>query len=856
MLMDARFGVERGRQEEEMTEVGTTWERTELFELPPRKRFKVMEQQRRKEVQEEVPTVLDPHCNDITNVMPLHRLSPTKLTSQGFLVVEKQKYRLQQQKLQENLIPAMPSRPMAVKRKEAPALPLPTPPPTKLKFQEETAHSLASSAFKNWGSRSPKKIFKPRFCPVFPGPRPNQDEHESLRVPSSVEHPKTWTMPKGTTCSVNKAQEDVEMIMCKAPVLSLDMRLDSCSSGKDVIALTSTTSSAPIEALDLNVAAEVDRGIQITNDDNRVAASQIIEVGTMAAMVPMEEGATIEVQDVKDASADRGSSETLDVIHADVGSHAPLENRPVIEAAYADAAQVDDDEDIVENNQQVDGPTLQTPADETAFTGAEESKVVEVKQVEPEADLEKATLALPEVRPSAPLAAGSSISALVEIHTNFDTPNISKVTKDVPAAAICEGGDAVVNLLEQAADEAYSARKDEEQAAPVVVDAAEEQDVKETMPTSTLRDSLVITKEQDEKETDLKQVNLLAKIEERAEKLFKRMFEREGYSECYNDEDNTDISSSQLFFAPNGVDHLNSLVIDMETDVVSPLNFRDLDEASTQKPKNGDGRGVHVFSIDDDQFLDEDHQIELERPIDYVSSKLCKEMTSEMPESSSRAFEGHEDSDFSEDHENDGPISEQVSARSQEIVCKSSKEDSDWDMEMEIPNFGFRKRSGMTQRVKAPGRWSQSSEAKATIVDEEVDEEADENEGACDVCRSADAKPSDPIVLCDGCDIPVHADCYGNPLSHEIPEGDWFCAQCQSKRPDSRNCCLCPRSGGVMKVTTDGNWAHLSCAVFVPEVNPSHVLTFCFTLLISCFKFGVLLRISEVVVLLFYLQCF
>ncbi|CAM6041859.1 unnamed protein product, partial [Sphagnum compactum] len=104
-------------------------------------------------------------------------------------------------------------------------------------------------------------------------------------------------------------------------------------------------------------------------------------------------------------------------------------------------------------------------------------------------------------------------------------------------------------------------------------------------------------------------------------------------------------------------------------------------------------------------------------------------------------------------------------------------------------------------------------------TEQQQEEEEEEEDGVlCDVCRSTDAEPSDPIVFCDGCDMGVHASCYGNPLRLSVPEGDWFCAQCLSHDPHSKTCCLCPTSDGAMKQTTDGSWAHISCAVFVPEV--------------------------------------
>ncbi|GKV47899.1 hypothetical protein SLEP1_g54749 [Rubroshorea leprosula] len=106
------------------------------------------------------------------------------------------------------------------------------------------------------------------------------------------------------------------------------------------------------------------------------------------------------------------------------------------------------------------------------------------------------------------------------------------------------------------------------------------------------------------------------------------------------------------------------------------------------------------------------------------------------------------------------------------------------------------------------------------------DEEEEEDDGIiCAICQSTDGDPSDPIVFCDGCDLMVHATCYGNPLVRTIPEGEWFCAQCLAsksspveKKKRTFSCCLCPNSSGAMKPTNDAQWAHVLCAVYVPEV--------------------------------------
>ncbi|KAI4333457.1 hypothetical protein L6164_018267 [Bauhinia variegata] len=109
---------------------------------------------------------------------------------------------------------------------------------------------------------------------------------------------------------------------------------------------------------------------------------------------------------------------------------------------------------------------------------------------------------------------------------------------------------------------------------------------------------------------------------------------------------------------------------------------------------------------------------------------------------------------------------------------------------------------------------------------EDIDGDEDDDDGVlCTVCGSSDGDPTDPIVFCDGCDLMVHTTCYGNPLVKGVPEGDWFCSEClassssKSEKGDKGfSCCLCPIKEGAMKPTTDGKWAHIVCALLVPEV--------------------------------------
>ncbi|XP_032062117.1 lysine-specific demethylase 4C isoform X2 [Aythya fuligula] len=63
--------------------------------------------------------------------------------------------------------------------------------------------------------------------------------------------------------------------------------------------------------------------------------------------------------------------------------------------------------------------------------------------------------------------------------------------------------------------------------------------------------------------------------------------------------------------------------------------------------------------------------------------------------------------------------------------------------------------------------------------------------------------------------------CYGVP-SHEI-HNEWLCSRCR-KEAWTAECCLCNLRGGALKETTDKKWAHVMCAIAIPEVRFVNVL--------------------------------
>jgi NuA3 HAT complex component NTO1 len=52
-----------------------------------------------------------------------------------------------------------------------------------------------------------------------------------------------------------------------------------------------------------------------------------------------------------------------------------------------------------------------------------------------------------------------------------------------------------------------------------------------------------------------------------------------------------------------------------------------------------------------------------------------------------------------------------------------------------------------------------------------------------------------------------------------IPEGQWLCRKCTVSPENPVSCVMCPSEGGAFKQTTTGKWAHLLCAIWIPEAG-------------------------------------
>eukprot|EP00667_Euglena_gracilis_P002303 EG_transcript_2304 len=91
-----------------------------------------------------------------------------------------------------------------------------------------------------------------------------------------------------------------------------------------------------------------------------------------------------------------------------------------------------------------------------------------------------------------------------------------------------------------------------------------------------------------------------------------------------------------------------------------------------------------------------------------------------------------------------------------------------------------------------------------------------EDDDRCVVCGLEDTYESNEMVYCDCCNIAVHQKCYGIIT---IPQGSWFCLKCINSSTRTIRCEFCPSRVGAFKRTSRGNWGHVVCAQWIPQLG-------------------------------------
>ncbi|XP_039023104.1 uncharacterized protein LOC120155675 [Hibiscus syriacus] len=143
-------------------------------------------------------------------------------------------------------------------------------------------------------------------------------------------------------------------------------------------------------------------------------------------------------------------------------------------------------------------------------------------------------------------------------------------------------------------------------------------------------------------------------------------------------------------------------------------------------------------------------------------------------------------------------------------------------------------RSGINNQIRAKDALSRnavpriSSEKYSHIV-QSVKDFSEGHPRLCDICRRSETVLS-PILVCSGCKVAVHLDCY-----HNVKEstGPWRCELCEelfssrSSGAPSLNfwekpypaveCGLCGGTTGAFRKSVDGQWVHAFCAEWVLE---------------------------------------
>ncbi|CAF3317003.1 unnamed protein product [Rotaria socialis] len=113
-------------------------------------------------------------------------------------------------------------------------------------------------------------------------------------------------------------------------------------------------------------------------------------------------------------------------------------------------------------------------------------------------------------------------------------------------------------------------------------------------------------------------------------------------------------------------------------------------------------------------------------------------------------------------------------------------------------------------------RLEKESHFQALVNGDDLGQSIDED-ALCVICLDGECSNCNAILFCDMCNMAVHQECYGVPY---VPEGQWLCRRCFLSPSKSVQCVLCPNRFGAFKQVDDGErWAHVVCAIWIPEVH-------------------------------------
>ncbi|XP_071806025.1 peregrin-like isoform X3 [Asterias amurensis] len=161
---------------------------------------------------------------------------------------------------------------------------------------------------------------------------------------------------------------------------------------------------------------------------------------------------------------------------------------------------------------------------------------------------------------------------------------------------------------------------------------------------------------------------------------------------------------------------------------------------------------------------------------------------------------------------------------------EKSREELDEEIEYDMDEEDYAWLDMMNEKRRTDGLPTASQEVFETLMDRlekesyfqsQTSGKTDNNQfidedAVCCICNDGECQNSNVILFCDMCNLAVHQECYGVPY---IPEGQWLCRRCLQSPSRAVDCALCPNKGAAFKQTDDGRWAHVVCALWIPEVG-------------------------------------